>query len=168
MPVFLSEEELRTKAKALEDHRALLFKTKYLPRVRAFPRVRALFEQLNREGKQLVLASSAQSDEIGAYERIAGITDLVDQVISADDVAKSKPHPDVFEAAMGRLPDITPAEAIVVGDSPYDAEAADKAGLETIGVLCGGFAEAELREAGCLAVFDDLHDLLLQYESVES
>lgn len=168
MPVFLSKADLRTKGEALETHRAWLFKTKYLPRVVAFPDVRELFQRLCRDGKQLVLASSAKSDEIGIYKRIAGITDLVTDEVSADDVSKSKPYPDVFESALAKLKGITAEEVIVVGDAPYDAEAARKAGLPTIGLRCGGFPEGELKKAGCIAVLKDPTDLLKRYEHAAS
>ena len=164
MPVFLSEAQFRAEGAALEKHRAWLFKTKYFPRVVAFAGVRELFERLRRDGKQLVLASSAKTDEIGTYKRIAGITDLVSNEVSADDVSKSKPHPDIFESVLTKLEGITAAEAVVVGDSPYDAEAARKAGLQTIGVLCGGFPEPDLRQAGCIGIFGGAADLLRRYD----
>jgi phosphoglycolate phosphatase-like HAD superfamily hydrolase len=56
------------------------------------------------------------------------------------------------------------AEAVVVGDTPYDAEAAGKAGLRTVGLLCGGFPEAALWQAGCIAIYRDPADLLAQYD----
>ena len=98
-----------------------------------------------------MLASSAKSDELQTYKQIAGIEDLIDEETSADDAAKSKPHPDIFKAALDRL-GVAASEAIVMGNSPYDAQAARKIGLRTIGVLCGGFPEADLRKAGCIAI----------------
>ena len=65
---------------------------------------------------------------------------------------------------MAKLDGVAKDEVIVVGDTPYDAEAAGKAGLKTIGVLCGGFPEAELRAAGCIAIYRDPADLLAHYE----
>ncbi|MDQ3818859.1 MAG: HAD hydrolase-like protein, partial [Acidobacteriota bacterium] len=73
-------------------------------------------------------------------------------------------HPDIFEAALEQLGDVKASEAIVVGDTPYDAEAAGKLSLRTIGVLCGGFPEQELRAAGCMAIFDGPADLLARYD----
>ncbi len=75
------------------------------------------------------------------------------------------PQVRIFLAALATLGDVAPEEAIVVGDSPYDAEAAGRAGLRTIGVLCGGFLEAELRETGCVALFRDPADLLARYDN---
>ena len=82
---------------------------------------------------------------------------------SADDAAKSKPHPDIFDATLKKLGGIDPARVLVVGDTPYDAVAASKARLLTIGVLCGGFPEAELVAAGCIAIYRDPTDLLAGY-----
>ena len=164
IPVFLSREELDRFGKQLEEYRSDLFKREYLPRVRPFPLVRELFERIRHDGKRVTLASSAKQDELAVYERIANIEDLVEAAASADDVERSKPHPDVFEAALERLGDVEPAEAIVVGDTPYDVEAAARAELRTMAVLCGGFPEAELRAPGCIAIYRDPADLLARYE----
>ena len=164
LPVFFTQEELDEFGQELEKYRGDLFKREYLPRVRAFPKVRELFERIRADGKQIALASSAKEDELKVYKKIANITDLVEEQTSADDADKSKPHPDIFQAALAQLDDVAPHEAIVVGDTPYDAEAAGKARLRTIGVLCGGFPEAELRAAGCVAIYQDPADLLARYD----
>ena len=164
MPVFFSPEELDKFGEEMEKHRGYIYKRDYLPLVRAFPRVRELFERLRQDGTRLALASSAKEDELAAYKKLARIEDLVEEQTSADDAEKSKPHPDIFEAALAQLGDVRPSEAIVIGDTPYDAEAARKAGLPTIGVLCGGFPEAELRAAGCRPIYRDVSDLLAHYE----
>ena len=164
MPVFFSRDELDQFGEEMEKYRGELFKREYLPEVRAFPRVRELFLKIKEDGKRLALASSAKEDELKAYKKIADIEDLVEEETSADDADKSKPHPDIFEAALERLGDVEPAEAVVVGDTPYDAEAAGKLNLRTIGVLCGGFPEGELRAAGCVQIFQGPADLLERYE----
>jgi HAD superfamily hydrolase (TIGR01549 family) len=145
MPVFLSKEELEEFGDELEKYRGELFKREYMSRVRAFPEVRELFERINSDGKQIALASSAKGEELATYKKIANIEDLVEEETSKDDAEKSKPHPDIFEAALARLGDPKKSETIVVGDTPYDAEAAGKAGLRTIGFLCGGFPREDLR-----------------------
>jgi HAD superfamily hydrolase (TIGR01549 family) len=164
LPVFFSHAELAELGAALEQYRGDLYKREYLPRVRAFPRVRELFERIRRDGKRIALASSAKQEELKVYKEIARINDLVAEETSADDADKSKPHPDIFEAAMAQLGDVRPDEALVVGDTPYDAEAAGNASLRTVGVLCGGFPEAELRAAGCTHIYQDPADLLARYE----
>jgi HAD superfamily hydrolase (TIGR01549 family) len=165
LPVFFSREELERFGEELEKFRGELFKREYLPRVVAFPRVRELFERVIADGKRVALASSAKEEELAAYKKIANIEDLVDEETSADDAEKTKPHPDIFEAALERLKDVNPSEAVVVGDTPYDAEAAGKAGLKAVGLLCGGFPEADLRAAGCVRIYRDAAHLLAEYDS---
>ena len=163
MPMFLSPDELKQRGKALESRRSEILKERYLGRITAFPQVRALFERIRQDGTKIILASSAKSDELATYKKIAHIADLVDAETSSDDAEKSKPHPDIFEAALATIPGLDAADALVVGDTPYDAEAATKANLRVVGVLCGGFAEAGLREAGCIAIYADPEQLLAQY-----
>jgi HAD superfamily hydrolase (TIGR01549 family) len=165
MPVFLSEDELQRVGDELEEYRSRLFKRKYLPQVRAFPAVRDLFERIRADGKQIALASSAKGDELAAYKKLAQIADLIEEETSADDAARSKPHPDIFAAVLEKLRHPTSAEVLVVGDTPYDAEAAGKLGLQTVGVLCGGFPEIQLRRAGCIAIYRNPADLLANYEA---
>jgi HAD superfamily hydrolase (TIGR01549 family) len=164
LPVFLSPEELEKVGKALTEYRSKLFKSKYLPQVKSFPGVRALFEKILSTGQKVALASSAKGDELKDFERIANVEDLVQVETSSADAEKSKPHPDIFQAALARLGGkIGPEHSTVVGDSPHDAEAAKKAGIETVGVLCGGFPETDLRDAGCIAIYRDPEDLLNRY-----
>lgn len=165
LPVFLSADEIEASGKQLEERRGAILKERYLPKVQAFPRVRALFEHLRAEGMDIALASSAKEDELKTYKKVADIEDLIDEQTTSDDAESSKPHPDIFLAALKRLGNPDPRDVIVAGDTPYDAEAAGKAGLRTIGVQCGGFPEESLREAGCIAIYRDPADLLARYES---
>ncbi|MCJ2123286.1 HAD family hydrolase [Methylobacterium sp. J-077] len=160
MPVFLPPERVAREGKAIEGFRSDLFKKTYLPEVRPFPGVRPLFERLRAAGLKIALASSGKGPEVERYQEILGIADLVDVVTSSDDADRSKPHPDIFEAAVKKLDGLDKDAMIVIGDTPYDAEAASKAGLRTIGVLCGGFPEADLSAAGCVAIYRDPQDLL--------
>ncbi len=93
------------------------------------------------------------------HKEIAGIADLIDDATSSDDAKRSKPFPDIFQAALAKLGSVGPHEAVVV-DTPDDAEAARDAGLRSIGVLCGGFPEEALRCAGCIAVYAGPEDLM--------
>jgi HAD superfamily hydrolase (TIGR01509 family) len=165
LPALLPADVVERQGKEIEKYRSELFKREFLPRVRAFPAVRDLFERLRADGKRIALASSAKGDELETYKKIAGIGDLLEAETSSDDAEKSKPHPDIFEAALGRLGQVSPERMVVIGDTPYDAEAAAKAGLRTIGVLCGGFPEADLRAAGCIAIYRDPADLLARYDT---
>ena len=164
MPVFLSKKELAEYGKDLEAHRARILKRRYMPLMTGFPQVRELFQRLIADGKRIALASSAKEDELTHYKKIANIYDLIDAETSSDDANRSKPHPDIFQAVLDRFPGLDPASAIVIGDTPWDAEAASKAGLRMIGLTCGGWPEGELRRHGCIAVFKDPAELLAQYE----
>jgi HAD superfamily hydrolase (TIGR01509 family) len=165
LPVFLTAEELARQGKALEAHRAVILKQRYLPRMKPFPQVRTLLERVRADGKLIALASSANEDEVAIYRKIAGIDDLIDVQTSADDADRSKPCPDIFEAAAQRLAGVTPDRMIAIGDTPYDAEAAAKAGIRTIGMLCGGWSADDLQAAGCVTVYQDPADLLARYEA---
>jgi HAD superfamily hydrolase (TIGR01549 family) len=163
LPVFLSREELDQFGEELEEYRSELFKRDYLPQVKGFPLVRELFQLLRANGKKIGLASSAKEEELKVYKRIADIEDLVEQETSADDVERSKPHPDIFRSALEVLK-VDAVEAVAIGDTPYDAEAAARAGLSTIGVLCGGFPESQLISAGCIEIYRDSADILVHFD----
>jgi len=164
MPVFLSQSELAKQGKELEKRRGELLRQTYLSQVTAFPKVRELFERLKSDGTRIALASSAKEDELASYKEVLQIDGLVDVETSSDDAEKSKPHPDIFQVALKRL-GVPATQALVVGDTPYyDAEAAAKAGLRTIGLLCGGSSDASLKKAGCIAIYQDPADLLERYD----
>jgi beta-phosphoglucomutase-like phosphatase (HAD superfamily) len=164
LPVFFSKRELDEFGKRLETCRGKLFKREYLCKVKGFPKVRELFERIKQDNKQIALASSAKKDELQKYRQIAQIDDLVESAASSDDVARSKPCPDIFEAALEHLGNLAPENVIAVGDTPYDAEAAAKAKVSCIGLLCGGWTQAQLHRAGCIAIYRDPADLLARYE----
>lgn len=163
LPVFLSREEIERVGAELEAYRGRLFKERYLPHLEAFPSVRALFERLIADGKRIGLASSAPEDELAQYKKIADVSDLIGSQTAADDADRSKPHPDIFQAALAKLGHPDPASVLVVGDTPYDAEAGGKAKLRSIGLLCGGWSERDLLQAGCSAVVRDPAELLARY-----
>ena len=163
--VFLDEDRVARDGEAIESYRSDLFKRAYLPTVRPFPGAKALCARVRNAGQRVVLASSGRAAEVDRYHEIIGITDLVDHVVSADDAERSKPYPDIFEAALKALGDLDASEAMAVGDTPYDAEAAAKVGLRTIGLLGGGFSESDLMRAGCVAVYPDAQALLDGYDT---
>lgn len=162
---FLSSDQIAKDGEALESHRAAILKERYLPQVVAFPKVRDLIRHLKEKGHAVALASSAKGDELQTYKQIAEIDDLIDVETSSSDAEHSKPDPDIFEAALERLGRPDPAQVLVVGDTPYDAQAAAKAGMRTIGLTGGGWSADELREAGCIAIYTDPTDLLAHYAS---
>ena len=165
LPIFFSPTELQEFGEQLEKERSALFKRDYLPHVKAFPKTRELFERIKQDGKHIALASSAKKDELKVYSQLARIEDLLDGETSAEDVAQSKPQPDIFAVALKKVGNPPVENAMVVGDTPYDVEAAGKLQLRTIGVLCGGWTEEALRRAGCVAIYRDPADLLAHYEA---
>ena len=142
----------------MEEWRSKLFRSKYLPLVRPFSAVPELLRRVRKAGLQVAVASSAEKSELEVYLEIACIKDLVDVATSSDDAGKSKPAPDIFQVALKKL-GIEGPEAVAIGDTPYDAEAAGKAGIPAIGLLCGGLPNRTSRRwlrrsvsrAGCVA-----------------
>lgn len=165
IPVFLSKQEQQRFGEELDKFRGELWKAKYMSKVKPLPGARRLVWRVKEEGLQVALASSAKSDEIEFYKRVANIADLVEEQTSADDAERSKPHPDIFEAALARLKDVDAREAVTIGDSPYDAIAAGKLKMTSIGVLSGGFPEEELWKAGYSEIYRDCENLLQRYDS---
>ena len=152
IPVFLSADEQRDHGKEMEEWRGNRFKAKYLPLVRPFSAVPNLLRRVRDAGLRIAVASSAKKDELDKYLDIARIAGLVDVTTSSDDVKESKPAPDIFQVVLEKLK-IKGGEAVAIGDTPYDAQAAGKAKIATIGLLCGGFTEGSLRQAGCVEVY---------------
>ncbi|MBV8831751.1 MAG: HAD family phosphatase, partial [Acidobacteriaceae bacterium] len=163
MKVFLSEEQIARQGKEIEEQRTELFVREYLPRVKPFPALRALFERLRADGIQIALASSAKDKELETYKEITGIEPFLAEDTSSDDVSNSKPDPDVFLTARKKL-GIDPRDVLAIGDTQYDAESAAKAGMRTIGLMCGGGSSSKLEAAGCIALYRDPADLLKNYD----
>ena len=168
LPEFLTEKEIEEFGDEIADKRGEIFKKEYMPHVKPFPKVRELFEKIKADGIKIALASSSNEDEVEEYKKIANIEDLVEKSTSSDDAEDSKPEPDIFQAALKLLGNPAPENVLVVGDTPYDAEAATKANLKIIGVLCGGFPENDLRDKGCLEIFQNPADLLRNYYKIKS
>ncbi len=163
LPVFLSPAEMQTFGEELNTFRSGLFKKKYLERVQAFPKVRELFEQLRASQKRIALASSGNADEIEHYVELAHIGDLIDARTTKSEVRHSKPEPDVFLESLKQL-QLSAEEAVVIGDTPFDVQAAKKSQMQTIALLCGGFGEDELRASGAVAIYRDVAHLLESYQ----
>lgn len=168
LPEFFTENEIEKYGDKLAERRGEIFKDEYLEQIKPFPKVRELFERIKADNLKIALASSANEDEVKAYKKIANIEDLTEEETSADDAEKSKPEPDIFEAALKLLGNPDPSDVIVIGDTPYDAEAARKAQIKSIGVLCGGFPEEDLKKAGCAAIYQNPADLLTNYREIFS
>jgi HAD superfamily hydrolase (TIGR01509 family) len=117
---------------------------------------RDLIVDLKERGHAVVLASSAKQKEVDHYLDLLDARDLVDDWTSSADVESTKPDPDLVQAALEKA---GAGEAVMVGDSTWDCEAAKRAGIETVAVLTGGFSEAELEDAGAVAVYQSIDEL---------
>ncbi|MDB6054944.1 MAG: family hydrolase [Verrucomicrobiales bacterium] len=164
LPVFLTEVEIQQFGKQLEKRRGEIFKEHYLQQAKPFPNVRELFQLLLKEKKEIGLATSSKDEEVEQFKKILHIEDLIQSQTTKDDAPHSKPEPDIFQAALNKLNGISRHEAVVVGDTPYDVQAAKKIGLKVIGILCGGFEEELLRQEGADQVYRDPTDLMNHYE----
>ena len=147
--------------KHISERRSELFLEHYLPQLRALPGARALLERMEREGLTLVIATSAKKDEYKELVRVAGVEGVVDDQTTSDDASRSKPDPDIIVAALAKA-DVRPDEAIMLGDTPYDIQAARAAGVGCVAFRSGGWQDADL--PGALAIYDDPADLLAQFD----
>jgi HAD superfamily hydrolase (TIGR01509 family) len=139
VPVFVPWWKQKCVQQPLEAYRKFIFQTDFLARVQPIPRARDFLVTLKEAGIRLSLASSASKEDLQIYKKIVGMEDLIEEESSADDADRSKPHPDIFQATLKRLK-LKPEEVLALGDTPYDAEAAGKAKIWTIGVETGGGA----------------------------
>jgi HAD superfamily hydrolase (TIGR01549 family) len=123
----------------------------------AFDGARGLIQDLRAHGAAVILASSASQREVDHYLDLLDARELVDGWTTSADVEQTKPKPDLVLAALAQLED--DAKAVMVGDTPWDIEAARRAGVATIAVLTGGFSAAELEDSGAAAVFESIASL---------
>ena len=117
---------------------------------------RSLIEDLKRRDQAVVLASSAKQDEVEHYLELLDARELADDWTTSADVEATKPEPDLVKAAIDKAGN---GDAVMVGDTTWDCEAAGRTGVPTVAVLTGGFSEAELRDAGAVAVYHSIEEL---------
>jgi HAD superfamily hydrolase (TIGR01509 family) len=132
-----------------------------LPHLRATRGARPLLECLREQHVKVVIATSADDRELRALLERAGVHDLIHEGASKDDAAESKPDPDIVHAALARAG--TPPQAtVMIGDTPYDIEAAARAGIQSIALRCGRYwPDSALK--GAVAIFDDPAALLAHW-----
>jgi HAD superfamily hydrolase (TIGR01509 family) len=117
---------------------------------------RELIQELKERGHEVVMASSSIESHFERFMELIGAKELADGFTTKDDVEASKPEPDLVRAAMAKT---RADEAVMIGDTPWDVEAARRAGIETLTVITGGFSRQELLDAGAVAVFESLVEL---------
>jgi HAD superfamily hydrolase (TIGR01549 family) len=163
---YLSEKEIDEFGEDLKEFRKEIFLEEYLPKLKTFPKLRELFERLKADEKQTALASSAGEDELKEYKKLLNLNNLIEEETNADDAEEAKPEPDIFLAAFDKLKNVEKENVLVIGDTPYDAEAATKAGLKIIGVESGGWTREKLIETGCAEVYRDIAEIFENYEKI--
>lgn len=126
--------------------------------IKAFRGAADLLGELARRGARVVLATSSDEKDLDRLREAIGAEDAIDEVVSNGDVKRSKPAPDIFEAALKKF-DLDPERTMVVGDTTWDVEAAGKLDLEVVCVLTGGSTRAQLDQAGAVAVYEDVAEL---------
>lgn len=162
MPRVSGIEEESDQGRRISSRRAEIFRERYLPKLRGFPRVPELLARLEQDGVTLAVASSAKKAELRPLLEKAGATRFFDAFTSSDDADESKPDPDIIAAAL-KKGKCDPASAIMIGDTPYDIEAALRAGIRAVAVRSGGWSAPDLK--GASDVFDDVADMLAQYDT---
>jgi HAD superfamily hydrolase (TIGR01549 family) len=145
----------RNRGDSIRDAEKQLY-MELIDEVRPFEGARELIEELRSRDHAVVLASSAKEDEVDHYLDLLDARDLADAWTTSADVESTKPEPDLVAAALDKADG---DGGVMVGDTPWDAKAAARAGVETIAVLSGGFAERELIDAGAIAVFESVAEL---------
>ncbi|MBV6627920.1 MAG: HAD family hydrolase [Rivularia sp. (in: Bacteria)] len=158
----LSDEE--GKGKEISSYRKQIVLDKYIPNVSPANGARDMVLKLKEEGKRIIIATSASDKELSALLKIAKVEDILskDDATSSDDAEDSKPSPDIVQAALKKFA-MQPNEIVMIGDTPYDIEAANKAGVEVIAVRSGGFDDCRLSKA--IAIYNDAADLVENYNS---
>jgi HAD superfamily hydrolase (TIGR01509 family) len=157
MPEVSGIEEDSPEGTAIAKRRGEIFMKEMLPTLKPFKDADDLVAAVKDLGLTAVAASSAPKDELRALLELSDTTSLMDDQTSSDDADESKPAPDIIEAALKRAK-ASPAEAIMIGDTPYDIAAAARAGVKTIAFRSGGWSDADLK--GAIAIYDGAWELL--------
>jgi HAD superfamily hydrolase (TIGR01509 family) len=161
-PLLVGLDPKSGEAERISDTRSELF-LRELPSLRPTPGARDLLALLQDEGLELVIATSAQESEVEELLQQAGVTDLVDTGASSDDAERSKPDPDIIHAALRRARRYS-AHSVLIGDTPYDIEAANRARVPAIALRCGGWwTDEALHDA--IAIYDDPADLCRNFST---
>ena len=162
LPRLTGLDEESDEGKRIKERRGEIFRERYLASCRPFPKSRELLERMKDEGLSLVVATSASRDDMAALLKTIGVEDLIEARTSSSDAEESKPDPDIVQAALASA-GADPAEAVMLGDTPYDVEASGRAGVACIALRCGGWwKDDDLEDAA--AIYDDPADLLARYD----
>ncbi|MFH7025963.1 MAG: HAD family hydrolase [Heteroscytonema crispum UTEX LB 1556] len=147
--------------KVISQKRKELIINRFGPNLVSANGTRELILRMQQDGLQLIIATSATTEELSVLLKAAKADDLLQEATTSSDADASKPAPDIVEAALNKLK-IDKSEAVMIGDTPYDIESASGAGVGLIAFRCGGFDDTQLQDA--LAIYDDPADLLAHYD----
>ena len=161
IPEAFGVEEDSVVGKKLARLKAKIFKERFLPHLGPTPGARQLLEALKSKGLIRVVATSSGRKDVARLLERAQVKDLIDDTTTADDADNSKPDPDILQAALDKLT-ATPEQAVMVGDTPYDVEAANRASIRCLAVRCGGWHDESL--IGAAAIYDDPADILTHFD----
>lgn len=162
LPETIGVDNSSPEGQKISKRRGEIFKERYLSQVRPFPHAQDLLNRMRERGLKLAIASSAKPDELKDLLKIVGAADLIQDQSSAKDTSNSKPSPDVMHITLQKIN--LPADTVLmIGDTVYDIEAGQKAGVGTIAFRSGGWKDADLK--GAVAIYDGPADLLDHYDS---
>lgn len=162
LPALTGLEEESETGTEMKERRGKLFREEYLPSCRPFPCARELLQRMKDDGIALVVATSASRKDMAALLKAAGVDDLIHAKASSADAERSKPSPDIVQAALAEA-GCAPSQAVMLGDTPYDVKASNRAGVRCIAVRSGGWDDAAL--SGAAAIYQDVADLLRHYDA---
>ncbi len=163
IPVFVPWWKRPIVEEPLKTLRKFVFQHGLRQQVQAIRGVRELLLRVREAGIKVAVATSSDPDDLKVMLGVAGVDDLIDEQANAGDAKRAKPHPDIFSAAISKL-GLPPTDCLALGDTPYDAESAGKAGIRTIGVMTGGWSREELLDGGCIEVYESAADLLAKFD----
>jgi HAD superfamily hydrolase (TIGR01549 family) len=162
LPITIGINNDSEEGQKLSKRRAQNFRDRYLPRLRPFPGARELVSRIRSDGLKAIVATSAKDEELKALLKAARVDDLMEERATASDAEHSKPDPDIVQAAIDES-GIVPSHLVMIGDTPYDVEAAAKASVRCIGFRSGGWTDDAL--AGAVEIYDGPADLLARYQT---
>jgi HAD superfamily hydrolase (TIGR01549 family) len=162
VPALAGEDVDQTRGDEIRELRGQAY-AELIDEIEPLEGARELIVDLKGRGLTVVLASSSPQDELDRYLDLLDARELADGWTTDDDVQATKPEPDLVQAALEKA---CTDDGLMVGDTPWDIEAARKAGVKTVCLVTGGFSEQELREAGAAAVFESVGDLRRQLDGI--
>jgi len=160
IPEAFGIEENSSLGKKLAQLKGKIFKERFLPHLGPTPGARELLKEIRSKGLTPLVATSSGREDVDRLLERAKVKDLIDDAMTADDADASKPDPDILHAALEKA-GVRPEEAVMVGDTPYDVEAANRAAIRCLAVRCGGWSDKSLR--GAAAIYDDPADILSHF-----